>query len=83
VLGVLDVGETVTAIGRNDDASWLLLDRPSGRGWAAAGVLDVSGDPEDLPLIVPSPTPTSTPTGTATGTATAPTSAVSARRIRT
>jgi len=63
VLTSLTTGDTVIISGRNADSTWLQVERPDGKGncWSSVSLLEVSGDPLSLPVIVPPPLPTPAP----------------------
>ncbi|MBI2760476.1 MAG: SH3 domain-containing protein [Chloroflexi bacterium] len=87
-ISALQPGGTARVVGRNADASWLRIELAEGPGWVSAGVVEVTGELQSIPIsdanatATPSPTatgtrtPTSTPTQTATVTRT-PTPAAS------
>lgn len=69
-LGKLQKGQTVTVVGRNGDATWLMIQIPeqSGTGWVSAEFVTVDGDVNTLPVSTGessnnNPGPTETPTG--------------------
>jgi len=74
IISTLAEGEQVTLLGRNDDASWLYIQKSDGlEGWVSADYLiinstiDVAALPvkEAPPLPTPAPTPTPAPVPTA------------------
>lgn len=66
IIGQLRAGDRVEAIGTNGDGTWIVIDFQGQQGWLAVYLLDVIGDINTLPIIVPPPTPTPgiTPTPT-------------------
>lgn len=67
VITILQAGDETRAIGRNADASWLLIELDGGTGWVAADVVEITGELAALPLsevtgaVRPSPTAPSLP----------------------
>lgn len=71
-IGQVSVGHTSEILGRNNDASWLQINTPSGTAWVFANLTQVDGDPNTAPVVdagappppantpVPAP-PTNTP----------------------
>ncbi len=64
VIGQLQGGETIFPVGANADFTWLVVPFRGATGWVAAYLVDLRGDRNLLPIIVPppSPTPVITPT---------------------
>lgn len=63
-LGLVEAGQTVQIVGRDESGQWyaiLFPSGPQGRGWVAAAYIQVA-DAGDLP-VVSLATPTSTPSG--------------------
>ncbi len=58
-ISILSAGEMVTPIGRNQDATWWLVQPPEGGGacWASAGVISLTGEYSDLAIVPAPPTP--------------------------
>lgn len=72
ILAQLRKGEQYQVIGANGDFTWLVINLRGTQGWLSRDILDVFGDLNTLPLIVPPPTPTPLPpTATATAAPTA------------
>ena len=52
VIGSLSAGNSLTAIGRNADGSWLRVELPDGNnGWVSAQVVTLNGDANALPEV--------------------------------
>ncbi len=49
-IGLLSTGTTVSVVGRNEAANWLLIDHQGTRGWVAAWYTVVSGDLNSVPV---------------------------------
>jgi hypothetical protein len=63
-------GEQLTPIGRTQDNTWYKATYQGNTIWVAASVVELTGDPEDIPIIeaeiveaTPTPEPTPTPSG--------------------
>lgn len=69
-VGFLRVGESAPVLGKSNRSTWLYVELPNGRrGFVSPSTLNVTGDPNTLPLIDPPPLPfTPTPVPTATFT---------------
>ncbi len=78
IIGSLSQGTSSTVVGRNNESSWWVTERPSGSGncWIWAELVELSSNACDIPIVAAPPlppTPTNTPTSTPTPT---PTTAV-------
>ncbi|MBN1963554.1 MAG: ABC transporter substrate-binding protein [Anaerolineae bacterium] len=64
VIGQLSNEETIFPIGANNDFSWVVISFRGTAAWVFAGLIELHGDLNSLPIIVPppSPTPMVTPT---------------------
>lgn len=62
-VGALVAGDEVNILGRNDDSSWLRIQKPGGvNGWIKATLVDIINSAmEDLRVVTPMPTPTPLP----------------------
>jgi uncharacterized protein YraI len=80
-LGQLYNGDVVEPVGRNDDATWIMVRFEDGFGWVRSDLVKWVSDLDSLPVLspdnltptatfTPSHTPTVTPTPTDTSTAT-------------
>jgi hypothetical protein len=60
VVGTLNAGVQAEIVGRNADAGWLAIRRPTGAGtcFIYGGLLDFTGDAASLPLVDSPPLPT-------------------------
>jgi hypothetical protein len=56
VIGTLSFGQSVPVTGRNAGGDWWQIDYNNQTGWVWAELLEVSGDPSNVP-VVPTPTP--------------------------
>ncbi len=65
VLGQFSAGDTIFPIGANLDYTWLVVPFRGTNGWIATYLVDLRGDRNTLPIIVPPPTPTPAATPTA------------------
>lgn len=67
-VGVLDVGESLTAVGRSSRSTWLQVRLPDGDlGFISPSTVQIEGNIDTLPLADPPPLPfTPTPVPTAT-----------------
>lgn len=65
VLGQVNEGETVRVIGTNRENTWIVIDFRGRQGWMSAGLLDIFGNLNTVPIIDPPPTPTPQATSTA------------------
>ena len=55
-LGILEVGASTTAVGRNPDGSWIQIavpDQPGLNVWVYADLIELSAPPEALPITTP------------------------------
>jgi hypothetical protein len=55
-LGILDIGATTMAVGRNADGSWIEIavpDQPGVTVWVFTGLIQLSGSPDALPVTSP------------------------------
>lgn len=66
VLGELNENETVRVIGTNRGNTWIVIDYRGRQGWMSAGIMEIFGDLDTVPIIDSPPTPT--PVATATDT---------------
>ncbi len=76
IIGSLNQGASSTVVGRNNDSSWWVIERPGGSGncWIWAELVQLSSTECDIPIVAAPPLPpTDTPTPTSTPTATATT----------
>jgi ABC-type branched-subunit amino acid transport system substrate-binding protein len=64
ILGQLNAGDLIFPVGANQDFSWLVVSFRGTQGWVFAGLVDLGGNLNELPIIVPPPTPTVAPTMT-------------------
>lgn len=66
VIGYLLQDQTAPIVGRNAETTWWVIERVdnSATCWIWDGVVTVSGDTSNVPVVTPPPTPTSTPTQT-------------------
>lgn len=64
ILGELQEGETVRVIGANRENTWIVIDFRGRQGWMSAGIMEIFGNLNTVPIIEPPPTPT--PAATAT-----------------
>jgi ABC-type branched-subunit amino acid transport system substrate-binding protein len=64
VLGQLNEGETVQVIGANRGNTWIVIDFRGRQGWMSAGIMEIFGDLNTVPIFdsPPTPTPAATPT---------------------
>lgn len=64
VLGELNEGEVVRVIGANRENTWIVIDFRGRQGWMSAGIMDIFGDLNSVPIFdsPPTPTPAFTPT---------------------
>ena len=70
-IGVVEAGDVLQVVGRNDDGEWLVVQTADGEeGWLAASLIDEEIDPEPLTAIAAPPTPVPQPTSVAAATAT-------------
>jgi ABC-type branched-subunit amino acid transport system substrate-binding protein/uncharacterized protein YgiM (DUF1202 family) len=67
VIGQLRQGDQIKATGTNANNTWIVIDFRGLQGWLSADILDVFGDLNSLPILLPPPTPTPPP-ATATPT---------------
>jgi uncharacterized protein YraI len=62
VVAAMANGMQLSATGKNNDGSWLVVKLPDGRqAWIALSVVDINFNTRDLPVINAPPTPTSPP----------------------
>ncbi len=78
IIGSLSQGSSSTVVGRNNESSWWVIERPGGSGncWIWAELVELSSNACDIPIVAAPPLPptsTNTPTSTPTPT---PTTAV-------
>jgi len=74
--GLLEGGQSLVIIGRNEDSTWWQVETAEGPLWIAAEVTTVNNATDDIPvaeadpeaLLEPTPTPAATPTPVATPT---------------
>ncbi|MBZ0301506.1 MAG: ABC transporter substrate-binding protein [Anaerolineae bacterium] len=64
VLGQLNEGETVRVLGASRGNTWVVIDFRGRQGWMSAGIMDIFGDLNTVPIVDSPPTPT--PASTAT-----------------
>ncbi|MEW6406821.1 MAG: hypothetical protein AB1649_34000 [Chloroflexota bacterium] len=66
VISYLNQDQSAPITGRNAETTWWVIERVDGGGtcWIWDGVVTVSGDTSNVPIVEPPPTPTPTPTQT-------------------
>ena len=66
VIGYLLNGQSAPIVGRNAETTWWVIQRLDGYGtcWIWDGVVTLSGDTSNVPVVEQPPTPTPTPTQT-------------------
>lgn len=66
VISYLNHNQSAPITGRNAETTWWVIERVDGGGtcWIWDGVVTVSGDTSQVPVVQPPPTPTPTPTFT-------------------
>ncbi len=77
ITGSLSQGNSSTVVGRNNESSWWVIERPGGSGncWIWAELVELSSNECDIPIVAAPPLPptdTPTPTLTLTFTPTSP-----------
>ena len=76
ITGSLSQADSSSVVGRNNDSSWWVIERPGGSGncWIWAELVQLSSTECEIPIVAAPPLPpTDTPTPTSTPTATATT----------
>jgi branched-chain amino acid transport system substrate-binding protein len=64
VLGQFNEGDQVRVIGANRENTWIVVDFRGRQGWMSAGIMDIFGNLNTVPIIDPPPTPTPVATPT-------------------
>lgn len=77
-VGEVNNGHTSAILGRNSDASWVLINIPDGQGWVYSNLAQLQGDVNSVPVSQvapppPTPTPPPPPPPTATPVPAGPT----------
>jgi len=60
VVGEISAGQQAQAVGMVSDGSWIQVEydgTPEGKAWVYGKLVQVSGDPPEIVLLLPSPTP--------------------------